>query len=119
MKVDPNQPVDVAHVSVLCHLGALVLFDDSRTPLAELDKPESPFQRFLQTLDPNRHFIQAYVPDDADRATFFRARDVAKASGIHMQASLDSPEALWQMWIRYQKMKQTPNAEGTSDGDSR
>lgn len=111
MKIDPNQPVEFRQECVLCEDGQVVLFDDSRTPEAELDREESAFQKFCRSLDPNKCFISAFIPNDSDKGVFFKAREVALSVGLHMQATVDTPERHRTLWDRYQTMKRLPSEE--------
>ena len=110
MKVDPNQPVDFRQECVLCEHDRVSLHDGSTTPRAELGNEESPFLIFCRSLDPNKCYIAAFIPDSADTEVFFRAREVAAGAGIHMQATVDTPERHRLMWERYKQMKQYPEA---------
>jgi hypothetical protein len=72
----------------------------------------SAFRKFCRTLDPNKCFIVALIPDDADHDTFFRAREVANEVGLHMQAPVDTPERHRRLWESYRQMKQFSTAAG-------
>lgn len=105
MKIDPNRDIELSHELVLCQSGAVVLHTGERTALGDLERADSPFQRFCRGIDPNRCFIVALVPEDSDRAVFFRARDLAQAMGVHMQAPIDTPENARQSWAQYVESK--------------
>ena len=90
----------------MCQGGGVELFDGSRTEGHRLAEPDSAFHRFCSALDPNKCFISALIPEDADRHVFFAARDVASSIGIHMQSTVDTPERHRSLWQRYQEMKQ-------------
>ena len=111
MKVDPNQPVDFRQEAVLCERGGVVLHDGASTPASEVEEEESAFKRFCRSLDPNKCFIVAFIPDDADRHVFFAARESARSMGLHMQATVDTPERLRALWETYKTMKQYADAE--------
>ena len=110
MKIDPNQSVAYQAEMVLCREGGVRLHDDRFTPLDQLAQPDSAFHQWCSQLDPNRCFINAMIPDDADRPVFFRAREVASKAKIHMQAQVDTPENLLTLWQNFRQMKATPNA---------
>src|SRR2546423_1070286 len=117
MKVDPNQPVDFRQEAVLCERGGVVLHDGTSTPASEVEDEESAFKRFCRSLDPNKCFIVAFIPDDADRHVFFAAREAARGLGLHMQATVDTPERLRALWETYKTMKQYSDAE-SDDSDA-
>ena len=106
MKVDPNQPVDYQAECLLFDMGEVVLHDDSRTPRALLEDEESAFQQYCRSLDPNKCFLMAIIPHDADRDVFFEAREVAARLGLHMQAMVDTPESHRSRWQVYKKSKE-------------
>lgn len=110
MKIDPNQPVDFRQEAVLCERGDVVLHDGARTPAAQAGEEAGAFKRFCRTLDPNKCFVVAFIPDDADRHVFFAAREAANEVGLHMQATVDTPERLRALWENYRTMKQYASA---------
>lgn len=101
MKVDPNQAVNLHHEVVLCEGEGVTVPGGEHTAHDALSDPDSPFGRFCRTLDPNRCYLVALVPDDADRVAYFRAREAARAAGIHMQAPVETPETLRSIWEAY------------------
>ena len=107
MKIDPNLPIGLAQELVLCEDGRVVLHDGSSTALAQLADEAASFLRFCRALDPNRNFLVALIPDDRDRPVYFRAREVAREAGLHMQAPVDTPERHHAMWKTYRSHKQT------------
>jgi len=111
MKIDPNQPIEYRVEYILCEGGKAVLYDGGSTALDELERDGSAFQKFCRSLDPNKCFIEALIPNDADRQVFFRARDAAQKIGMHMQAPVDTPERLYRRWKDYLKSKQYADAK--------
>jgi hypothetical protein len=107
MKVDPNRDVGMTQEYILCEGGRVVLHDGSSTERSQLSAEDSAFQKFCSTLDPNRCFIVALIPDDADRSVFYRARELAAQRHIHMQSPVDTKEHLMGLWRRYRQMKQS------------
>jgi hypothetical protein len=105
MKVDPNQPIEFQMECVLCEGGKVILADDSCTPLPQLINEHSAFKKFCQSLDPNKCFIAAIIPDDTDNDVFFKAREVANEIGLHMQALVDTPENHRKQWRYYKESK--------------
>jgi hypothetical protein len=105
MKVDPNQAVDMHHEMVLCEAGRVELADGSLVRQTELSTPDNPFAAFCKSLDPNKCFILALVPDDADKEVYFQARSAANALGIQMHAPLEEPERCRKMWESYLVVK--------------
>lgn len=105
MQVDPNQPLNYRQECILCEDGKVILHDGSSTSLAELEHETSAFKQFCHSLDPNKCFIVAFIPNDADKNVFFRAREVAGEIGLHMQAPVDFPEKHRSQWEMYTKMK--------------
>jgi hypothetical protein len=101
MKIDPNFAVQLERESVLCTGSTVVLWDGQVVPDSELATDGGPFASFCKSLDPNRCFIDACVPEDEDRVVFFLARDVAKRFNLHMQASVDTPERHHLHWRVY------------------
>jgi len=110
MKIDPNQPIEHRVEFILCEGGKIVLHDGGSSALDELERDGSAFQKFCRSLDPNKCFISALIPNDADRQVFFKAREAAKKSGIYMQALVDTPERHYKMWKDYIKSKQYADA---------
>ncbi len=110
MKIDPNLAVDMHTEYVLCERGQVSLHDGSATARAELGQETSAFTKFCRSLDPNKCFIVALIPEETDKQVFFRAREVASELGIHMQAPVDTPERLRSQWEAYRQMKQVPVA---------
>lgn len=108
MKIDPNRAVGMEQECVLCESGFVVLHDGARSSLEELERNDSAFRRFCGTIDPNRCYLLALIPDDRDREVFFRARDVARRMGIHMQATVEKPEELAARWQQYRELKSGP-----------
>ncbi|NUN98721.1 MAG: hypothetical protein HUU16_21405 [Candidatus Omnitrophica bacterium] len=43
----------------------------------------------------------ALIPDDKDHPVYFKARDVARGIGVHMQAPVETPEAKKRLWETY------------------
>lgn len=116
MKIDPNRPVNLIQVCVLCADGQVVLHDGKTSPPDELDREGSAFRELLRKLDPNRHYITAFILDDADRDVFFRAREVARQSGgRHMQATVETPDRQRSLWESYKTMKRMADAEVAKD----
>lgn len=111
MKIDPNQPIEYRVEYILCEGGKAVLHDGSSSTLDELERDGSAFQKFCRSLDPNKCFIEALIPNDGDRQVFFRARDAAQKIGMHMQAPVDTPERLYRRWKDYLKSKQYADAK--------
>lgn len=105
MKIDPNSDVDRSHEMVLCERGHVRLHTGEQTPASELGRESSAFQRFCRALDPNRTWILALVPDDADRPVFFRAREACRPIGIHIQAPVETAEAMRTTWNEYLSSK--------------
>lgn len=105
MKIDPNLPLQLHQELVLCEDGSIFLFDGASTSQAALGDEESHFKKFCRSLDPNTCFISALIPNDADRDVFFRAREVAGEVGIHMQATVDTPESHRRLWENYKRAK--------------
>jgi hypothetical protein len=101
MKIDPNFAVQLKAEHVLCSGLAVVLWDGQVVPEKLLDEDHGAFAGFCRSLDPNRCYIAACIPDDSDRPVFFRAREVARRRGLHMQASVDTPEHHRQQWQAY------------------
>jgi hypothetical protein len=118
MKIDPNQPINYRQESVLCENGQVFLYDGSSTPLAELGHDESAFRKFCQSLDPNKCFIAALIPNDADRDVFFRAREVARSESLHLQATIDTPKRHRQMWENYKLVKQAASDQNKETGEN-
>ncbi len=106
MKIDPNQPIELTVEHILCEGGRVLMHDGSSTPASELDSAGSALQAFCRTIDPNRCFIEAYVPADSDRDVFFRARDAARGIGVHMQAPVERAEVQRERWKSYCRLKQ-------------
>ena len=115
MKVDPNLAVGVIQECVLCDDGRIVMYDGSVATREDLNDPDGAFLRFCGTLDPNRCYIRAVIPNDADRPLFFEAREVARSAGLHMQSSLETPERHRAMWNAYVQSKQAPAAGPADD----
>lgn len=111
MKVDPNEMIGQEVEYVLCENGKVVIFDGSSTDAADLDSESSPFMAFCRSLDPNTTFISAFVPDDADRPVFFQTRETARKIGIHVQSTLEEPDAQRARWSRYLAMKKLASVE--------
>lgn len=119
MKIDPNTDIERGHEMVLCEGGSIRLFSGERTSVADLGSSKSAFQAFCRSLDPNKSFIVALVPEDADRPVFFKARDVSRTFGIHMQAPIDTAESARATWADYVQSKQHIGAfEKESNGHS-
>lgn len=121
MRIDPNQPVDYHQECVCCEGGKILLFDGTSTEISELGLTESAFGEFCRSLDPNKCFIVAFIPNDADREVFFRAREVARDVGIHMQATIDTAERHRALWENYKTMKQyssEPTATSLEEGET-
>jgi hypothetical protein len=110
MKVDPNNPIGQYAEYVLCQAGAVVIHDGERTPREALGTAGSAFERFCRSLDPNRCFIIALIPDDADRDVFFTAREVCRGIGPHMQAPVDTPDHHNAQWSNYLAAKRAADA---------
>ncbi|HET6978681.1 MAG TPA: hypothetical protein VFI24_20285 [Pyrinomonadaceae bacterium] len=111
MKIEPNHTVDFRQECVLCEEGKVFLFDNSNTGIADLSAEDSSFRKFCQSLDPNRCFILALIPNDNDKEVFFEARQVADEVGLHIQATVDTPERHRALWENYKNMKQYPQPE--------
>jgi hypothetical protein len=107
VKVDPNQAVDLQQEFILCAEGCVACHDGSRTPLADLDGANA-FRDFCSSLDPNKCYIVALLTSEADREVYFRARDVARRLGVHMQAPVETPERVREMWEAYVSLKSRP-----------
>lgn len=116
MRIDPNSAVGYNAAYVLCRAGTLILHDGRSTPRSDLDDGRSAFQEFCRQLDPNRYFVIALVPDDADRDVFFAARSVARDLGVHMQAPVETPEAQYSLWETYQRAKQAADVDDGAGG---
>jgi hypothetical protein len=101
LKVDPNQPVDLHHEMILCDGGCVELADGARIALSELDSQDNALAGFCRSLDPNKCFIVAMIPSEADREVFFKARQVASGMGIHMQAPVEEPDKCRRMWEQH------------------
>jgi hypothetical protein len=119
MKIDPNLPVQLVQECVLCESGRIVLHDGGSTMETDLGRDDSAFHSFCATVDPNRAYITAFIPYDGDRALFFRAREVARRLGRHMQATVETAERQSSLWRSYVAMKWTaktadrkPNGNG-------
>ncbi len=106
MKIDPNQTIESHPEYVLCEKGCVVLASEQTTQHAALAQPGSAFTTFCESLDPNRCFIIALIPDDADRDVFFTAREIAQDIGVHMQAIVEKPEIQRRRWAAYLQAKQ-------------
>jgi hypothetical protein len=111
MKIEPNHTVDFRQECVLCEEGKVFLFDDSNTGIADLGAEDSSFRKFCQSLDPNRCFILALIPNDDDKEVFFKARRVADEVGLYVQATVDTPESHRALWESYKHMKKYPQPE--------
>jgi hypothetical protein len=109
MKIDPNSAVEMRTEYVLCEGGRVLLHDGSSTARDELGTAGNGFDAFCRSLDPNKCFIVALIPDDGDRAVYFRAREIASGIGIHMQAPVETPLRLRSQWDNYCRMKQLPS----------
>jgi hypothetical protein len=101
MKIDPNSAVGQQSVCVMCRGGAVELPDGTSSPAAGLDSPEGPFQRFCKGLDPNLTYISAFLPYRDDEEVFYKARAVAQALGIHMQATVERADLQLAWWREY------------------
>src|SRR2546423_1260064 len=111
MKVDPNQPVDFRQEAVLCERGGVVLHDRASTPASEDEEEESVFKRFSRSPAPTKCSLAPSSPGAAVRHVFFAARESARSLGLHMQATVDTPERLRALWETYKTMKQYSDAE--------
>ncbi|BCG62929.1 MAG: hypothetical protein methR_P0608 [Methyloprofundus sp.] len=101
MNIDPNISIEHQSAYVLCEQGKVLLHNGSSISQLTLQDENSAFIHFCRSLNPNKCFISALIPDDADKNVFFKARDVAHAEGIHMQANVDRPEQLRKVWGDY------------------
>ncbi len=110
MKIEPNGYIGQHAEYVLCEVGQVVLHDGARVPIAELGSGENAFTQLCRSIDPNKCFIVAIIPNDADRDVFFKAREVASGAGIHMQATVDTPERLRGTWESYRESKRLRSA---------
>jgi hypothetical protein len=110
MKIDPNQPILLIRECVLCQDGRVLLHDGRSTPEADLDHEGNAFRDFCGSVDPNRAFIAAFIPEDTDREVFFRARNVALQMGRHMQSTVETPEQQIKHWAHYVAAKRTADA---------
>jgi hypothetical protein len=110
VKVEPNLAVGMIQEYVLLERGAILTFDGGRTTAADVGNPRSAFARFVASLDPNRCFIIALIPDDSDRDLYFAARDVASAAGMHMQAPVERVSQQRQVWDHYLVSKRSASA---------
>jgi hypothetical protein len=110
MKVDPNKSVNTSYELVLCERGAIRCFDGSVTVMEDLDTPHLAFRELIKSLDPNKTFILALLPEEADRPVYFAARDVSQSCGVGMQAEVETPERCHALWESYCRTKQREQA---------
>lgn len=111
MIIDPNQPIEQTVAFVLIESGKIVLHDGRTTAENALEDAGSAFQEFCRSLDPNKCFIQGLIPNGRDQALFFKAREVARKIGMHMQAPVDTEENLRRIWDNYLASKQIADAD--------
>lgn len=105
MKIDPNRPIELKQEYVLCEAGRVHFCDGGSAGIDELGDEDGPFGEFCRGLDPNKCFISALIPDRADEAVFYRARDAARAHGVHMQATIEKADVQHSRWQAYLAMK--------------
>lgn len=105
MKIDPNSDIERDSVLVLCEEGAVLLHTGRKTTMDKLDQASSAFQVFCRGLDPNKCFIVALIPEDSDREVFFKAREVCRSVGVHIQAPVDTAESHRALWADYVESK--------------
>lgn len=103
MKIDPNQAVNLRAIHVLCRGGAIHLPDGRSVPASAL-AAENAFAELCRSLDPNTSYIAAFLPDHGDADTFYRARDVAGANKVHMQATVERAEFQLERWNHYKSI---------------
>jgi hypothetical protein len=115
MIVEPNSPIDYVQECVLCEEGAVLTADGRITPLDDIDRDGTGFKDLCKSMDPNKGFIMAFVPKDTDRPVFFRAREVARSIGIHMQGTLEQPDTQRLQWETYKRMRELKTAPADSE----
>lgn len=106
MIVDPNTDIGMQPHFVLCQQGHLERKGAPPFPEEDLGSPEGPFLLWLRSLDPNRTFLIALIPDRADEGVFFRAREIAASCGIHMQAPVETSGVLRARWEAYLRVEE-------------
>ncbi len=111
MKIEPNGYIGQQAEYVLCEVGQVVLHDGARVPMADLGIGENAFTQLCRSIDPNKCFIVAIIPNDSDRDVFFKAREAASGAGVHMQATVDTPERLRGTWENYKESKRHRSVE--------
>jgi hypothetical protein len=115
MLIDPNHPIGQQVEYVLIEPDRIELPNGTHVDVTGLDDDKSQFHQFCRSLDPNRCFIQALIPDDTAKSVFFKARDCAAVLGIHMQALVDTPERHRQTWQNYRLACQAERAIAEED----
>ena len=115
MIVEPNSPIDYVQEYILCEEGAVQTVDGRITPLDDIDRDGSGFKELCKGMDPNKGFIIALVPKDEDRPVFFRAREVARDIGLHMQGTLERPDTQRVQWETYLQMRRVPTVESETE----
>ena len=114
MKVEPNLAVGMHEEYVLCEAHSICTYDGKHTSAAAISDPGSALMQFFNSLDPNKAFVVALIPDDANRELFFTARDVAQSCGLHMQATVERPEQYVNIWQNYIASKNAPSARNSA-----
>jgi hypothetical protein len=117
MVIEPNSPIDYVQECVLCADGAVITHDDRRTPLTELENETSGFKQLCRSMDPNKGFIVGFVPNDADRPVFFKAREVARSIGLHMQANVEEPDEQRRQWETHKLMRRMETIQSAKQED--
>ena len=98
MWVDPNQSVGMQPVYVMCRNDSVELIDGTTVSSGQLSGASNPFEEWCRSLEPNTHWISAYLPYDRDKAVFFAARAVAQNCNVHMQATIELPDVQLRQW---------------------
>ncbi len=115
MIVDPNRAVGMEAKLILCRAGQVELRDGTRIDAADVGADAGPFAEYLRSVDPNTQFLIALIPDRSDEPVYFRARDVSRQMGVHMQAPVETPEALERQWEDYRMLPEISRPAGSSD----
>jgi hypothetical protein len=107
MKVEPNIAVGMRQEVILCEPGQVVLHNGTTIAQSKLGDAGGAFIRFLKTLDPNKSFILGLVDIEnaAGKAVFYRAKEVARQNGIHMQGDVSPYSEQLALWQHYKQMQ--------------
>jgi len=109
MKVEPNNPVDLKVMHVLCYKSQVQLADGTKIAVGELSDENNAFLKLCKRLDPNMYYINVLVPPeketfDIDQAVYYQLQEIGQTIGIHVQSVLSKTEQILSSWSHIQKM---------------